>query len=97
MTKVKKTANPVGRPKSEATRIKELETRIEELESELKGAMHVANEAREKPLRMEGLFFNIHMLLEHVYENYDSMDEGLVLSQIRAAGCMAEAGSNMAW
>ena len=97
MTKAQKPANPVGRPKSEATRIKELETRIEELESELKGAMYVANQAREKPLRMEGLFFNIQMLLENLYDNYDSMDEGLFLAQLKGACCMAETGSNMAW
>ena len=86
---------PAGRPKSEATRIKELESRIKYLENELSRAAHVANEAREKPIKMGALFFDIWVLAQHINEKFFETDEGLLMAQLKAIECMADRGAEM--
>ena len=87
---------PAGRPKSEATRIKELESRIKHLENELARAIDVANVARERPMKMESLFFDISALARNVIDSYYAHpDEALLLAQIRGIECIADSGSNM--
>lgn len=85
----------VGRPKSEATRIKELESRIKDLERELIAAAHVANTAREAPIEMSIVFFDMWCILNDMVERYDSIDEGLILAHLKALTLMADKGSEM--
>lgn len=86
---------PAGRPKSDATRIKELEAQIEVLQEELESAYRVANQAREKPLKMGSLFFDIWVIAQHINEKAYDMDEGLMLAQLKAIECMADRGVEM--
>lgn len=92
----------VGRPKADATllkeaqkRIRELETRVLELQADYKAAENVANEAREKPLKMGGLFFDIWIIARHINEKFYEIDEGLLVAQLRAIEAMADRGSEL--
>ena len=86
---------PAGRPKSESTRIKELEAQVEVLKEELESAYRVANQARETPQKMSSLFCDIWILAQHINENAYDVDEGLMLAQLKAIECMAHLGSEM--
>ncbi len=84
---------PAGRPKSEATIIKELEARIKDLEAAYKAAEEVANNARAKPIEMSDLFFNMWCILDDMVERYDQIDEGVLIANLKALKLMADKGS----
>lgn len=92
----------VGRPKADATllkeaqkRIRELETRVLELQADYKAAENVANDARKKPLEMSSIMWDIWSVSNNLRENYYQMDEGLLVAQLRAIEAMAYQGSEL--
>lgn len=92
----------VGRPKADATllkeahkRIRELETQILELQADYKTAENEANSARKTPLEMSGIMWDIWSLAHNLRENYYQIDEGLLVAQLRAIEAMAYQGSEL--
>ena len=85
---------PAGRPKSEATIIKELEARIKDLEAGYRAAEEVANNARAMPIEMGSLFFDMWCILEDMTKRFDQMDEGLLIANLTALKLMADKGSD---
>lgn len=86
---------PAGRPKSDATRIKNLEAQLETLQAELDAAYKVANDAREAPIEMSVLFLDMWCILEDMIARFDHLDEGLVRANLMALKLMADKGSDM--
>lgn len=85
---------PAGRPKSEATIIKELEARIKDLEADYKPAEEVANNAREMPIEMGAIFFDMWCILDDMTKRFDQLDEGLLIANLNALKMMADKGSD---
>ena len=86
---------PAGRPKGDATRIKELEERIKHLESELARAIEVTNRARSIPNDMWSIFYNIEILADHIYGEYPAVPEHILLANIQAIGALAAKGQTI--
>ena len=86
--------NPKGRPKSDATKIKELEDRIKELEQALAKSFDVANHARAAPIEMSCRLFDIQQLATELIDKYHTMDEGLLLAMMSGIKSIAAEAQN---
>ena len=85
---------PAGRPKSDATRIKELQSELEEMEASFRAAQDVANNAREMPIEMGAIFFDMWCILDDMVQRFDQLDEGLLIANLKALKLMADKGSD---
>ena len=86
--------SPKGRPKSDETKIKELEDRIQELEKSLARSFEVANHARKAPIEMSARLFDIEKLATELIDKYPMMDEGLMLAMMSGIKSIASETQN---
>lgn len=83
-----------GRPKSDATKIRELEERIQELEKALARSFEVANHARAAPIEMSCRLYEIEQLATELVDRYPSMEEGLMLAMVSGIKSIASEAQN---
>lgn len=85
----------MARPKSEATRIKDLETQVKYLELEKQKAEEEAHRNLQRALAMSSLFFDMYFLLLELQDNQDIFEDGNPGPYITALSLMAEKGTEL--
>ena len=85
----------MARPKSEATRIKDLETRIKYLELEKQKAEEEAHHVRQRAIKMSDLFFDMQVILDDLRSSEGVFEDGAAHPYVHALLLMAEKGTDI--